>query len=146
MAVMKTHTSTLPLTQLGTARSTWTHCTSILQSMHGRHMRPPLPGTVEKGRRKGKESEAGLISMSPDTQVKEQVSVTSFLKMKWRKYWRSVDNKQPRHVSVQPADRGEGDEKARLSGVSNLFKFEISAKQALSWTGAPPKRKRAEEN
>lgn len=64
-------------------------------------MRPPLLGTVEKGRRKGKESEAGLVSMSPETQVKEQqVPVTSFLKMKWRKYRRSVDNKQSRHVSV----------------------------------------------
>lgn len=81
MAVMK-HTSTLPFTRLGTARSTGTRHTSILQSMHGRHGEAPLLGTTEKGRRKGKESEAGLVSMSPDTQVKEQqVSVTSFLKM-----------------------------------------------------------------
>jgi len=91
--------------------------------MHGRHSEAPLLGTIEKGRRKGKESEAGLVSMSPDTQVKEQqISVTSFLKMKWKKYCRFVDNKQSRHISVWAADQGKKDEKARLSGVSNLFK------------------------
>lgn len=53
----------------------------MLQSMHGRHNEAPLLGTVEKGRRKGKGSEAGQESMSPDTQVKEQhLSVASFLK------------------------------------------------------------------
>lgn len=101
MAVRKKHTSPLPFAQLGTASSTRTHHTSILQSMHGRHDEAPLLGTAEKGRRKGKESEAGLVSMSPDTQVKEQHTyVASFFKMKWRKYWRSVDDKQSRHVSV----------------------------------------------
>lgn len=43
-------------------------------------MRPPLLGTIEKGRRKGKESEAGLVSVSPDTQVKEQQICYFFLK------------------------------------------------------------------
>lgn len=81
--------------------------------------------------------------MSPDTQVKEQqVSVTSFLKMKWRKYWRFVNNKQSRHVFVWAADRGKKDEKARLSGVSNLFKFEISAKMSPVLDRCSPQKER----
>lgn len=48
--------------------------------------------------------------------------------MRQRKYWRSADNEQLRHDSVSPSQQGTEDEKARLSGISNLFKFEISAK------------------
>lgn len=68
--------------------------------MHRRHKEAPARD-AEKGRKKGKGSEAGLGSRSPDTQVKEQrLSVVSLLKMKQRKHWRFVDNKQSRHVSV----------------------------------------------
>lgn len=49
---------------------------------------------------------------------------------------------QSRHVSVQPADQGEGDEKARLLGVSNLFKFEISAKSSPALDRCSPKEER----
>lgn len=53
---------------------------------------PRLLWTAEEGRRKDK---GVKLSMSPDTQVKEQhVSVTSFFKMKWKKYWRFVNNSQ----------------------------------------------------
>lgn len=47
--------------------------------MHRKHKEAPLSGWLRKGRRKGKGSKAGLESMSPDTQVKEQhLSVASF--------------------------------------------------------------------
>lgn len=60
-------------------------------------MRPP---SSEQLRKAGGRAEEVSLSMSPDTQVKEQHgTVTSFLKMTWKKYWRFV-NKQSRHVSV----------------------------------------------
>lgn len=53
-----------------------------------------------------------------------------------------MNNKQSRHVFVWAADRGKKDEKARLSGVSNLFKFEISAKMSPVLDRYSPKKER----
>lgn len=68
----ETH-STLPFTRLGTARSRSTRIryTSILRSMHRRHSEapPPLLGTAEEGRRKGKGSEAGHELKPPGERV-----------------------------------------------------------------------------
>lgn len=62
--------------------------------------------------------------------------------MRQRKYWRFVDNKQLRHDSVSPAQQGKKGEKARLSGVSNLFKFEISAKTSPVLDRGSPQKDR----
>lgn len=88
--------------------------------MHWRHEAAPLGRLREaRGRAKG---EAGLEGKSPDTQAKEQcLPIASFLKVRQRQYWRSVDNEQLRHDSVSPSQQGTEDEKARLSGISNLF-------------------------
>lgn len=57
-----------------------------------------------RGRRKSKGREAGLEGKSLDTQAKEQcLSTASFFKMRQRKYWRFVDNKELRHDSVSSA-------------------------------------------
>lgn len=47
-----------------------------------------------------------------------------------------------RHDSVSPSQQGTKDEKARLSGVSNLFKFEISAKTSPVLDRCSPKKER----
>lgn len=99
MAVLK-HTSTLSFTQLGTLDLHEHTTPQSCRACTGETMRPtPCPlWTAEEGRRKDK---GVRLSMSPGTQVKEQhVSVTSFLKMKWKKYWRFVNNSQSIHVSV----------------------------------------------
>jgi hypothetical protein len=62
--------------------------------------------------------------------------------MRQRKYWRSADNEQLRHDSVSPSQKGTKDEKARLSGISNLFKFEISAKTSPVLDRCSPKKER----
>lgn len=68
--------------------------------------------------------------------------IASFLKMRQRKYWRSVDSEQLRHDSISPSQQGAKDEKARLSGVSNLFEFEISAKTSPVLDRCSPKKER----
>lgn len=61
-------------------------------------MRPPSSGQLRKAGGRAKEAR---LSTSPDTRGKEQhVSVTSFFKNEVKKYWRFVNNKQSRHVSV----------------------------------------------
>lgn len=57
-----------------------------------------------------------------------------------------MDKEQLRHDSVSPSQQGNKDEKARLSGVSNLFKFEISAKTSPVLDRYSPKRKGVGEN
>lgn len=115
-----------------------------------KHALEPRGGSLrmaERGRRKSKGREAGLESQSLDTQAKEQcLSIASLLKTRQRKYWRFMDNKQLRHDSVSPARQGKKNEKARLSGVSNLFKFEISAKTSPVLDRCSPKRKGVGEN
>lgn len=55
---------------------------------------------LRKAGRKGKGSQAGRGSGSPDTQVKGQrLSVASLLKTKQSKHWRLVDNSQDIFVS-----------------------------------------------
>lgn len=57
-----------------------------------------------------------------------------------------MGNEQLRHDSVSPPQQGKKGEKARLSGVSNLFKFEISAKTSPVLDRCSPKRKGVGEN
>lgn len=71
--------------------------------MHRRHNEAPSSGRLRKAGGRAKEVR---LSMSPDTQVKEQhVPVTSFLKMKWRKSGRFVNSQDTSLSSLLTKER-----------------------------------------
>lgn len=134
--------NTFPFTQPGTTGSTRILHISLLKSMHWRQEAAPLgrlrgAGGRAKGERLG--WKAGARIPRPKSNISP--SLIS-LKMRQRKYWRSADNEQLRHDSVSPSQQGTKDEKARLAGISNLFKFEISAKSSPVLDRCSPKKER----
>lgn len=104
-------------------------------------MRPPSSRQL-KGRRKGKGSEAGWLSRSSDPWMKIcYFFLQNDLGENTEDLWPAGETQC--YLACQ---LGKKDEKARLSGVSNLFIFEISAKTSTVLNRCSPKKERGKEN